>query len=215
MVKVDISKMYDGVNWNYLHGVLTRFGFVPRWVECMMFCVISFKYLILLNNQKVGPIIPKRGLQQGDPLLPYLFILVVEGLSSLIKHTKRQHLIHEVKIYRGGPTISHLLFADDCMFFCRASKEECLALKNIFTIYELASGQAINFSKSDLFFSRNVSVEKKVELIDVLNIRRALDTSRYLGLPSFISSKKKAIFNYLKDRTWKGYNHGVINHFQK
>ncbi|MCI31084.1 RNA-directed DNA polymerase (Reverse transcriptase), partial [Trifolium medium] len=77
-----------------------------------------------MNFDKVGPITPGRGLRQGDPLSPYLFILVAEGLTSLIHQAVSKGDIHGVRICRGAPEVSHLLFADDCFLFCRANFAE-------------------------------------------------------------------------------------------
>jgi hypothetical protein len=114
----------------------------------MMLCVSSVNYYVLVNFEKIGPIYPGIGLRQGDPISPYLFILVTEGLTALIN-------IHGVKICRGAPTVSHL-FADDCFLFCRSTLDETNHLMQIIKTYEEASGQEINLTKSEVFFRRFV-----------------------------------------------------------
>ena len=86
--KIDISKAYDKIDWGFLRGIMLKLGFDNRWVDLMMLCVSTVRYNVLVNGREVGPIIPKRGLRQGDPLSPYLFILCAEGLSSLIKRAE-------------------------------------------------------------------------------------------------------------------------------
>jgi len=88
----------------------------------MCMCVESVDYSVLVNNEKVGPIILGRGLRQGDPLSPYLFIICAEGLSSLIRDAEERNVIYGTSICRGAPPISHLLFADDCFLFFKAEK---------------------------------------------------------------------------------------------
>jgi hypothetical protein len=94
-----------------------------------------------------GPIFPGRGLRQGDPLSPYLFILCAEGLSALIRQAERNGSLLGVKVCRNAPIVSHLLFADDCFLFCRADSVEATILKNILITYAEASGQLVNFQK--------------------------------------------------------------------
>jgi hypothetical protein len=97
-LKIDISKAYDKVEWSFLKGILCKMGFSDRWVQWMMLCVSSVNYSALVKFEKVGPIHPDRGLRQGDPLSPYLFILVAEGLTSLINKAVASGDLHGVKI---------------------------------------------------------------------------------------------------------------------
>lgn len=117
-----------------------------------------------INEEVVGPITPGRGLPQGDPLSPYLFILCAEGLSSPMLQANREGTLHGGKVCRRSLMISYLLFADDCLLFCRATRSKAQALKSVLTLYEQISGQAINFSKSETFYSSNVDAETKFEL---------------------------------------------------
>jgi hypothetical protein len=172
----------------------------------MMLCVSLVNYSVLVNFEKVGPIYPGRGLRQGDPLSPYLFILVTEGLTALIKHSVARGELHGVKICRGAPSVSHLLFADDCFLFCRSNLDETNQLMRILKIYEEASGQEINLAKSEVFFSRNLSTAAQEDLSRITGVRHVLGSGKYLGLPSMIGRKKKEIFAYIKDRIWKRIN---------
>jgi ribonuclease HI len=205
-LKIDISKAYDKVEWSFLKGVLVRMGFSDTWVQWMMLCVSSVNYSALVNFEKVGPIHPGRGLRQGDPLSPYLFIMVAEGLTSLIKKAVASGDLHGVKICRGAPMVSHLLFADDCFIFCRSNLSETKKLMEILKIYENASGQEINLSKSEIFFSRNISRAAQEDLSNLLGVRHVMGTGIYLGVPSMVGRSKKATFAYIKDRIWRKIN---------
>ena len=101
-----------------------------------------------MNGDLVGLIIPKRGLSQGDPLSPYLFIIGTEGLSGLINQVVSRGEVHGIKVCRGAPEVTHLLFADDNLFFVKAVEHECLKMQNILTKYEQDSGEAINLQMS-------------------------------------------------------------------
>jgi hypothetical protein len=122
-----------------------------------MECVRSATYSILVNGEPKGYITPQRGLRQGDPLSPYLFLLCPEGLSAVLRKVERERLLNGVSICRGGPRVSHLFFADDSIVFCRATNADCVALQNLLTLYANASGQVVNSDKTALFFSPNMS----------------------------------------------------------
>jgi hypothetical protein len=135
-----------------------------------------------------------------------LFILVTEGLSNLIKNSVARGDIHGVKVCRGAPSVSHLLFADDCFLFCRANLDETRKLMNILKTYEEASGQEINMSKSEVFFSKNISMAAQEDLSRIMGVRHVLGTGTYLGLPSMVGRSKKSTFTFVKDRVWKRIN---------
>ncbi|GAU31848.1 hypothetical protein TSUD_114590 [Trifolium subterraneum] len=205
-LKIDISKAYDKVDWGFLRGVMTKMGFIEVWVRWVMICVSSVNYSVLMNSDRVGPISPGRGLRQGDPLSPYLFILVTECLTALIHQVVGRGDLHGVRICRGAPEVSHLLFADDCFLFCRANVAEVNELMRILHTYETASGQEVNLAKSEVFISRNMSQAAKEDLSRILGVKLVLGMGIYLGLPSMVARSKKAIFSYIKDRIWKRIN---------
>ncbi|GAU38527.1 hypothetical protein TSUD_148090 [Trifolium subterraneum] len=205
-LKIDISKVYDKVDWGFLRGVMTKMEFTDVWIRWVMMCVSSVNYSVFINYDRVGPISPGRGLRQGDPLSPYLFILVTECLTTLIHQAVGRGDLHGVMICRGAPEVSHLLFADDCFLFCRANVAEVNELMRILHIYEQASGQEINLVKSEVFISRNMSHAAKEDLSRILGVKLILGTGIYLGLPSMVGRSKKAIFSYIKDRIWKRIN---------
>jgi hypothetical protein len=117
-LKLDMSKAYDRVEWVFLERVMARVGFESHWIRLMMTCVRTTSYSVLLNGEPTGYIRSTRGIRQGDPLSPYLFLLCAEGLSALLRKAERDTLIHGVFICQSGLRISHLLFADDSLLFC-------------------------------------------------------------------------------------------------
>ncbi|XP_058784794.1 uncharacterized protein LOC131659630 [Vicia villosa] len=205
-LKIDISKAYDRVDWGFLREIMRRMGFDERWIHWLLMCVTSVHYSVLVNSDRVEPIFPGRGLRQGDPLSPYLFILVFEGLSALIKRAVSRGDIHGAHICRGAPSVSHLLFADDYFLFCRANIMEASNLMGILKIYADVTGQVINLSKSEVFFSRNLSGPAQEDLAKLMGVRRVIGTGTYLGLPSMIGRSKKAMFSFIKDRIWRRIN---------
>ncbi|WOH12050.1 hypothetical protein DCAR_0831548 [Daucus carota subsp. sativus] len=213
-LKLDISKAYDRVDWNYLFTTMQQMGFCTKWVHWIKMCVSTVKYSICFNGTNIGPIVRKRGLRQGDPISPYLFLLCVEGLSRAIQSAESQNAIHGCKVSRSAPAITHLLFADDSFLFFRAEHVETAVVKEILNNYELLSGQAVNYHKSGIFFSSNVRRDKQQELSNILGVTNDLSTNNYLGLPSLVGSSKYSVFKFLKDRIWKrihGWNAKLLS----
>lgn len=163
-----MSKAYDRVEWCFLERLMLKLGFTAHWVTLIMECVRTAQFSVLLNGKPTGRIIPTRGLRQGDPISPYLFLLVSEVLSSLITGAVSRRTMSGFRPGKFCPEISHLFFADDSLIFCRASIEQVWALKSILSQYEQASGQKINVEKSALFFSPNVHIEFKTVISGLL-----------------------------------------------
>ncbi|XP_074322969.1 uncharacterized protein LOC141659929 [Apium graveolens] len=179
-LKLDISKAYDRVDWRYLKYRLSEMGFDERFIRWIMLCVSTVQYSVCFNGSTIGPITPKRGLRQGDPLSPYLFLVCVKGLSKEITKAETEGSIRGCKISSTAPAITHLLFTDDN--FLWASRE---------------------FSKVGCIFSANVRTDKQQELENILGVYNGLGDGKYLGLPSLIGRSKKSVFNFLKDRVEK------------
>jgi hypothetical protein len=91
-IKLDMAKAYDRAEWNYLHGIMLRLGFVESFVDTVMRCVTSVAFSVRVNGNLSSPFRPSRGIHQGDPISPYLFLLCSEGLSCLLKGIRPVHL---------------------------------------------------------------------------------------------------------------------------
>ena len=157
-----MSKAYDRVEWDFLEGIMVQMGFVEKWISLVMACVKSVSYSVLLNREPRGLIYPSRGIRQGDPLSPYLFLICAEGLSSLLRKADMDKTIHGVSVCRGGLKVSHLLFADDSLIFCEASRQECDRLGTLLDLYESAlNGKS---TKKSLFFSKKTLPIIRIEI---------------------------------------------------
>jgi len=113
--------------------------------------VESIDYFVLVNNKPGIPIISGMGLDQGDPLPPYMFIICVEGLPSLIRDAEESGVITGTSICREVPLVSHMLFVDDCFLFFKLGEGQTQVMKSILVTYEATSGQAINLPKLEIF----------------------------------------------------------------
>lgn len=202
-MKLDMSKTYDRVEWGFLRRLLLTMGFDDRWVNLIMDCVSTVSYSFVINGGVCGRVNPSRGLRQGDPLSPYLFILIADAFSKMLETKVQERKLHGVKASRNGPEISHLLFADDSLLFTRATQQECSVIVDILNQYEKASGQKINYDKSEVSFSKGVRAAQKEELLRILNMRPVEKHNKYLGIPTIVGRSKKVVFDALLDRIWK------------
>jgi hypothetical protein len=124
----------------YLEDVMLQLEFNQKWVKWIMACVTTIRYSVHFNNVALESFAPSRGISQGDPLSPYLFLFVTGGLSKLIQDRVQQRHIQELCICRQGPGISHLLFADDKLLFIKASEGQACMIKEVLQSYERGTG---------------------------------------------------------------------------
>ncbi|XP_056842959.1 uncharacterized protein LOC130495566 [Raphanus sativus] len=214
-IKTDMSKAYDRVEWRFIEEVLLKMGFDHHWIKLIMECISSVQYRVLLNGQPRGNIIPERGLRQGDPLSPYLFILCTEALIANINKAEREKQLTGIKVARACPSISHLLFADDSLFFCKAKKEECQTIIRILKEYEKVSGQQINFDKSSIQFGHKIGDPERQELRDILGIQNQGGIGFYLGIPENLSGSKIQVFGFIHERLNDRVNGWTFRFFSK
>uniref|UniRef100_A0A2N9EQ08 Reverse transcriptase domain-containing protein n=1 Tax=Fagus sylvatica TaxID=28930 RepID=A0A2N9EQ08_FAGSY len=213
-LKLDMSKAYDRVEWGFLKQVMIRMGFCDKWISLIMECISTVSYSLLINGEPTGHIIPTRGIRQGDPISPYLFLLCAEGLNGLLQKATSQGDIHGVSLCRQGPKITNLFFADDSLLFCRATIPECQKIQDILRLYEQASGQQLNRAKTTLFFSRNTPATMQEDLKDILGVPNIKQYEKYLGLPSLVGKEKIICFSQIKERVWskiKGWKEKLLS----
>jgi len=169
-------------------------------VKLIMACVTSVKYKIRFNSMETDTVVPTRGLGQGDPLSPYLFLMVAQGLLCMIRGAEERGEIEGVRVSRNAPIISHLLFADDSLILMKADKKNANCLNDILNRYCTNSGQKVSEAKSSIFFSSNTKVNVKVEVCDALSIMTEALGDKYLGLPALVRTDRSDCFRHLIDR---------------
>lgn len=202
-IKLDMSKAYDRVELAYLKAVMEKMGFNERWIHLVKNCVTSVSYNIIHGGYEMGPICPRLGIRQGDPLSPYLFIICAEGFSALIHDYEARKWITGVKVCRQAPVISHMFFADDNYLYCKASTDEAGKVLELLHKFEVASGQKVNSMKSYVFLSSNPIAYNREDICLLLQMPEAGNHSTYLGLPNILGRNKSVILGFLKERVRK------------
>ncbi|KAH1090902.1 hypothetical protein J1N35_018159 [Gossypium stocksii] len=175
-------------------------GFCEEWIALIMRCITSVKYRVVTNEAKWEEFRPTRGLRQGDPLSPYLFLICAEGFSHLIERANRDGRPLGARVGRSNISVTHLFFADDSILFGEASTERVNTIKGVIKEYEVVSGQKVNFEKLFIYFSGNVEAELKEQVGSTLGVRISNNPEKYLGLPTMVGRRKKQAFNEIRDR---------------
>jgi len=200
-LKLDMEKAYDRIEWDFLLNCLRQLGFHDTWVRWIHECISTVSYSLIINNEPHGFFTPTRGLRQGDPLSPYLFIICMDVLArrlhSLALNTKSGL---GIKIGPAAARIPCLFFADDSLLFCKASMQACQTLKAELDLFCAQSGQLINFQKSNIMFSKNTSHSTKHAVGSFFNIPHSSALGKYLGCSLFQGRPSANLFSSLTTR---------------
>lgn len=207
LCKLDLEKVYDRVHWDFLDYMLGRLGFGKKWRKWMKKCYGTAHYSVLVNGSLVEHFHGFRGLQQGDPLSPFLFLVVAEVVGALISKAFLGGLIGGFEVRPNGLKVSHLQFANDTLIMCRASKDQVKYLRCVVRCFEVVLGLKVNLNKSKIFGVGHVN--NLGRLADCLGCLVGPLPTTYLGLPlgaSYKCTSWNLVVNRIQKRlaSWKG-----------
>uniref|UniRef100_A0A803P4Q5 Reverse transcriptase domain-containing protein n=1 Tax=Cannabis sativa TaxID=3483 RepID=A0A803P4Q5_CANSA len=194
-LKVDISKAYDTVSWEFLEALLNTYKMPSRFIKWIMSCMRATTYSIMMNGRVQGSFKGKKGLRQGDPLSPLLFVLIMKYLTRRLIMVANQSKFKYNPMCKSLKIIS-LYFAADLMLFSKGSLSSLQVIKSVLNEFEAASGLAINANKSQLYFG-GVKAEEKQAMLREMNLLEGVYPLKYLGVP-------------LRPTKWKAEDCGVI-----
>ncbi|XP_071713177.1 uncharacterized protein [Rutidosis leptorrhynchoides] len=149
--KADFEKAFDSIRWRFLLDIMSSMGFGIKWRRWMEACFKSASISVLVNGSPTKEFNLQRGIRQGDPLSPYLFIIASEGLNILANIAVRDHLIRGVELGIDKVIVSHLQFVDDTIFFGKWGKRNVNNVYKTLSCFEKVSGLKINMNKSFLY----------------------------------------------------------------
>ena len=203
--KVDFEKAYDSVDWGFLEYMMRRVGMEEKCVRWMRACVFGGHMSILVNGNPTEEINVYRGLKQGDPLAPFLFLLVADGFNGLMTNAVNRNLFTGFEVKRGGLVVSHLQYVDDTLCIGEPTVENLWLLKAVLRGFEMASGLKVNFHKSSLI---GVNVQRKFmeAACRFLHCREGVVPFKYLGLPVGANSRSLSTWEPMLEQLKKRLN---------
>ncbi|XP_058775611.1 uncharacterized protein LOC131649884 [Vicia villosa] len=208
-LKVDITKAFDTINWNFLLHVLRSYGFNHVFCSWIKSILHSAYLSISFNRASKGFFNCKRGVRQGDPVSPLLFCLSQDVLSRSITKLITIGNLKLIKTSNNLVIPSHVMYADDILIFCKASISNVNSLTSLFTRYYKISDQFVNSSKSSLFPSC-ISNSKIQNILNKTGFSKGSLPFMYLGVPLFKGKPKTIHLRPIADRIlakmagWKG-----------
>ena len=202
-VKVDLEKAYDRLEWSFIHKVFQAFRFPDNIIKLIMSCISTSSLSVLVNGCALDPFNPSRGIRQGNPLSPYLFILCMEYLGFLIEKKCSNGTWCSLKASLGNIKISHLFFVDDLILFAKATNEIGDVISEVLRDFCLESGQKISCAKSRIYFSPNIGADLKEEICDKLGMFETNNFGKYLGFPLKDKGAPRRQFDFVADRVMK------------
>lgn len=200
-MKVDLEKAYDRLSWPFLLETLRLIGLGDHMCTLIMQCVTSCSFQVCFNGDRTQSFKPQRGLRQGDPLSPYLFVLCMERLAHRINDSIVCGDWKPIKLSRNGPPISHLFFVDDLLLLGEASLEQMEVISACLEEFCLASGMKVSASKSRLMLSDNVGHVVASQLSHVVGLAITHDLEKYLGVPLAHQLVTANTYQYILDKT--------------
>ncbi|KAK1325374.1 hypothetical protein QJS10_CPA01g01441 [Acorus calamus] len=187
-VKVDLASAYDSVEWHGLIQILSQFGFPSLWIKWMKACISMVRLAVIMNGTPTNWIPMGRGLRQGDPLSPYLFVLIAEVLSAQLRKEQR---VGRILGYQPTPSLmgqsipeglTHILYADDLMIVAAATPIACSTLREVLANVQKQTGLTVSWGKSSIRFSPSVPSQHQRWMSRIVRMRPAPNSWKYLGV---------------------------------
>ncbi|KAL0293620.1 UNVERIFIED_CONTAM: hypothetical protein Sradi_6926600 [Sesamum radiatum] len=185
-IKIDIQKAYDSVHWDFILDSLRIFNFPPRFICWIEQCISTASFSISLNGSTHGFFPGTRGIRQGDPISPYLFVIVMEIWHVLLKLRIQNSDSFQYHWKCRDLGIVNLCFADDVLIFCSGTVDSVSTIREVLAEFAALSGLEVNPGKSQIILSRSVSCRQQI--LETVGFHEGSLPIKYLGVP-LVSSR--------------------------
>ncbi|TYK00226.1 LINE-1 retrotransposable element ORF2 protein [Cucumis melo var. makuwa] len=201
VLKLDIEKAFDKVRWDFIDYMLRVKNYPLKWRSWIKACISSIQYSILINGRPRGKILPNRGLRQGDPISPFIFVIAMDYLSRLLTKLQKNGVIKGV-VFDKNCELNYLLFVDDILVFIEDDNRAIKSLQNAIFLFEAASGLTINRSKSSIS-PVNIPTTRSAEVANLWNFPTKLLPKEYLLVPLGGKPNTKGFWTNIMDKIQK------------
>ncbi|KAL9666983.1 hypothetical protein QQ045_001327 [Rhodiola kirilowii] len=185
MLKIDMSKAYDRISWRFIIKMISAWGFSDKWIDLVYRNIANCWYSVPWNASSYGFFKSNRGVRQGDPLSPTLFILAMEFLSRLINTSIQKSEINPYKVEGCKAHIHHLMYADDLLIFSNGHNKSVEKLMKIINNFCDLSGEKLNPAKCKIFFSKHIGLDRRKQMLMETKFHEGTFPTNYLGAPLF------------------------------
>lgn len=200
ILKIDLEKAYDRLEWSFVRSMLVSLGFHPDTMELILSCISFISASLLFNESRIGEIFPSRGLRQGDLISPYIFIICMEFLNNLINRKCEEGSWKKIKASHSGLGFSHTFFADDLLLFAKTAESNIEAIVEVLDEFYNLTGLKISKAKSKKIFSPNVATEERREIVNRTGIGETHNLGKYLGFPIIHRGRRRNEFHFVMER---------------
>ncbi|GKB30917.1 RNA-directed DNA polymerase, eukaryota, reverse transcriptase zinc-binding domain protein, partial [Tanacetum coccineum] len=181
-LKIDLQKAYDTINWGFQKRTLEEFSFHEKMVHWIMECVSTSSFTLNVNGERIGYFKGGRGLRQGDPISPYLFTLIMEMFSLMLKRQIEKDPNFQYHFGCKQIKLAHVCFADDLLVICHGDTKSIRVIQKALDEFSKCSGFLPNNAKSTVFFG-SLNDNEKQEILNILPFEAGKLPVRYLGVP--------------------------------
>ena len=201
MLKIDLAKAFDRLEWNFIVSALARKGLHGHFINLVHACISSPTFSVLINGQPSHKFKSFRGIRQGCPMSPYLFVIAINELSISLNEALQANHLQGISLGPNCPFVHSLLFADDLLVCGQATLREAQTMANLIHQFCELSGQTPNWGKSAILFSSHVSQATIQSIKQAFPVSNLDANFTHLGHPLILPAKNRvAAYNFVLDK---------------